>query len=60
MVLSNAGGVTAANFISLDRFTSGQTRPVEIRFRESLPQISEFEITPEVNILDDQVYMPVR
>lgn len=58
--LVSAGNIVAANFVTLDQFQSGETREVEMRWFEPLPAITDFEIYPEVNILDDGVYMSVR
>jgi len=58
--LISAGEIVAVNFISLDLFESGATRDVEMIWYENLPTISDFEIIPEVNILDDGVYMLVK
>ncbi|MBI3290836.1 hypothetical protein HYZ76_00975 [Candidatus Falkowbacteria bacterium] len=60
MALTSDQRVGAANYISLDQFVSGQTREVEMRWYEALPPVGSIEILPEVNILDESVYMRVR
>ncbi|OGY49412.1 MAG: hypothetical protein A3D39_02640 [Candidatus Buchananbacteria bacterium RIFCSPHIGHO2_02_FULL_39_17] len=60
MVLFSGDQVVGANYLALDNFKSGETRPVEMRWYESLSYVSRVDIIPEVNILDPAVYMPVE
>lgn len=60
MVLLSGPQVVGANFTSLDQFLSRETRNIEMRFYESLPEVTDIKILPEVNILDPAVYMPVK
>lgn len=60
MVLLSGSQVVGANFTSLDQFLSRETRNIEMRFYESLPEVTEIKVLPEVNILDPEVYMPVQ
>ncbi len=54
---SSLAGVT---YVTLEEFSSGQTRPVEVSWFEPLPSVTSVKITPEVNIFDEKVYMPVN
>ena len=58
MVLLSSQKVGGANYLALEKFLSGQTRPVEMRWYESLPPVYEIEIIPEVDILNSASYMP--
>ena len=57
LVLLSGQRVAGANYLTLDQFSSGETRQAEMRWYETLPPISKVEILPEVNILDPAVYM---
>ena len=51
--------IGAANYISLSQLLSGETRPVTVNWFESLPDISSVQIIPEVNVLDQSVFMQI-
>ena len=59
MALVTGQRPTAANFIMLDQFYSGETKNVTISWYESLSNPSLIEVLPEVDILDRASYMPV-
>jgi hypothetical protein len=59
MVLKSGGKIVGANFLTLEQFKSQEIRNVEMRWYEALPQISEIEVVPEVNILNSSSFMPV-
>jgi hypothetical protein len=50
--------LAAVNSVELAEFETGQTRTVEMVWVQDLKAISKVEITPEVNILDENVRMP--
>jgi len=58
--LLSGSGIGGINYISLDQFLPGEERNVEVRWQESLPGINDMEILPDVDILNEQVYMPSR
>ena len=58
VVLKRGESAIAATFVSLDRVKPGERRPVHIDWFETLPEISETEIVPVVNFLDDAAYLP--
>lgn len=60
MILYNGSTVVGANYILLDQFESGEVRPVEMKWYESLSGVSRVEIVPEVDILDAAAYLPVK
>lgn len=60
MALVNGNRPTAANFIKLDQFYSGESRTVDIRWYESLSSAGQVQVLPEVDILDAASYMPVE
>jgi hypothetical protein len=59
MVLLNGSQLVGANYLELDQFKAGEERNIDMRFYESLPEVTSVEILPEVNIYDPEVYMPV-
>lgn len=54
---SSLAGIT---YVTLQEFASGQVRPVEVSWFESLPSVTQVKIIPEVNLFDERVYMPVN
>jgi hypothetical protein len=60
ILLYRGSSVAAVNYVTLEEFISGQNRPVEVSWFDSLPPITEVKVAPEVNIFDEGVYMPVE
>ena len=60
MILLSAQRVVGVNYLTLESFLSGQTREVEMRWYENLPSVNQFEIIPEIDILNPGIYMSVR
>jgi len=60
MILKSGDKIVGANFLTLEQFKSQETRNVEMRWYEALPQISTIEVVPEVNILNADSFMPVN
>jgi hypothetical protein len=59
VLLYRGSSLAAVNYITLEEFRSGQNRPVEVSWFESLPSITQVKVIPEVNIFDSKVFMPV-
>jgi len=59
VLLYRGSSLAAVNYITLEEFRSGQNRPVEVSWFESLPSITQVKVIPEVNIFDQKVFMPV-
>ncbi len=60
MVLISGDQVVGANYLTLDQLKSGETRDVEMRWYENLPNVTAVEIIPEVDISDPASFMPVE
>lgn len=60
ILLYRGTSLAGANYITLEQFTSGAKRDVEVSWFEVMPTITRVQILPEVNIFDPAVYMPVR
>lgn len=58
--LYRGSSLAGINYITLEEFLSGQTRPVEVSWFEPLPSVTQVKVVPEVNIFDSKVYMPVE
>lgn len=59
ILLYRGNSLAGANFIRLEEFVSGQTRPVEVSWFEPLSSVTQVKVFPEVDIFDRSVYMPV-
>ncbi|MBU1146010.1 hypothetical protein KKD80_00455 [Patescibacteria group bacterium] len=57
--LYRGSSIASVNYITLEEFRSGQNRPVEVSWFETLPNITQVKVVPEVNIFDPKVFMPV-
>ena len=58
LVFLKAGNqIAAVNQIVLESFLSGQTRESAVTFFQALPRITSVDIIPEVNILDENVFL---
>ncbi len=60
IVLYRGSSIAGITYVTLQEFISGQTRPVEVSWFESLPSITQVKVIPEVNLFDERVYMPVN
>lgn len=60
IVLKRASTPVAATAITLDRVKPGERRPVNIDWFEKLPSITETEIIPIVNFVDESAYLPTE
>lgn len=59
LFLYRGSSIASVNYITLSEFRSGQIRPVEVSWFETLPSITQVKVVPEVNIFDPKVFMPV-
>ncbi len=57
ILLKSADNIVAVNQIASGALKSNQSKKLESTFFQSLPRITSVEVVPEVNILDDDVYM---
>lgn len=60
VVLYRGSSVAAVNYISTDNFVAGESRNLTLNWFQALPSIQKVDIIPEVNILDENVYMPLN
>lgn len=58
VVLKRSGNRVAATSVVLDRVLPGESRLVNIDWFERLPGVTETEVIPMVNVIDDSVYLP--
>lgn len=59
VLLYRGTSLKAVNFTSIEKFLSKTERKVTINWFQDLPQVNKVDIIPEVNILDNSVYMPI-
>jgi hypothetical protein len=57
VILFKGTAIAGANYVSIDQFLTGQTRPITVNWFEPLPDITQVQVVPEVNILDSSIYM---
>ncbi|MBD3359642.1 MAG: hypothetical protein GF365_02975 [Candidatus Buchananbacteria bacterium] len=57
ILLKSADNIVAINQISSGALKNNQSKKLESTFFQSLPRITSVEVVPEVNILDDDVYL---
>jgi hypothetical protein len=58
IILKRGDAPAASNFIKLTNVRPGETRQINADWFEELPTISDTEIVPVVNFLDDSAYLP--
>lgn len=58
ILLLSGSQVVGASPVSVSSFRSGETRTVEATWFNDLPSITSVEVQPEVNIFDEQQYIP--
>ncbi|TSC96343.1 MAG: Uncharacterized protein Athens101410_57 [Parcubacteria group bacterium Athens1014_10] len=59
-ILYQGDKVSAVNKIPANKFLSGQERLIEIPFQGDFPYFTRAIIEPEVNILDENNFMPIK
>jgi len=57
IVLYSGQSIIGVNYATVEAFRSGQTKKVSVNWFENLSPITKTEIIPEVNIIDDSVYI---
>lgn len=57
ILLKSRGEVAAATYYWLDNFRSGENRQIRLTWPGHLPVIDQVDIVPDINILDDNVYL---
>lgn len=57
LLLTSSSQTVAINQVSSGNFLSGKTLSLESTFFQKLPNIDNFEVIPEVNILNENVYL---
>lgn len=60
VLLMRSGQIVAVNTIEADNIESGAIRPLGVAWFESLPATASVLVLPEVNILDQGVFMPAN
>jgi hypothetical protein len=60
IVLRSGSSIIGANYITAEQFLAGEERTMEVRWSEPLGAVTDVEVVPEVNILDESVYLPPR
>lgn len=58
VTLYSGNRVAGVNYVTISELRAGERRPVKAAWFNSLPTVSRVEVTPEVNIFDDLVYIP--
>jgi len=49
--------LVSVNYVTAENFKSGEMRDLQMQFYEGLPAITKYEVVPEVNIFDEDVYI---
>ncbi|MFH1047420.1 MAG: hypothetical protein V1738_03900 [Patescibacteria group bacterium] len=57
VTLLSGSRVVGVNRVVSTRFLSGETRQVEASWFHDLPSVTKVEVTPELNIFDDRVFL---
>jgi hypothetical protein len=55
--LYHSGKLVGINYVKLANFLSGQSRQVDLNWLQILPAQADIQVEPEVNILDEEVYI---
>lgn len=58
VVLQSGGRIVGVNQVVASDLRAGERRQMEAGWFNDLPNITRVEITPEINIFDDRVYVP--
>lgn len=57
VTLQNGGSIVGVNYVTISELRPGQARTVDATWFGDLPPVTRVEVTPEVNIFDDRVYI---
>ncbi len=56
VLLYRGDAVVGANKVRVSRLRAGESRPTELFWYQSLPQVTRTEVIPDINILDPNAY----
>ena len=51
--------IVGVNYVTVSELIAGETRPVDASWFTSLPLVTRVEVTPDIDIFDEAIYMPV-
>jgi hypothetical protein len=57
ILLKSQGSIVAVNRYIINNFRSGEEKTVQLSWPGRLPNVNEVEILPDINIVDDNVYL---
>ncbi len=57
ILLYSGSGISGAHYIEVEKFLSGETKSLEVVWANPIYSVSRIEIIPEINVLDDAVYV---
>lgn len=60
VLLKRGTSVVGVNRVTLERLASGEARPVDVAWFDSVGSVGAVDVRPQVNIFDPGVYMPAR
>ncbi|MEI7451769.1 MAG: hypothetical protein WCK37_01045 [Candidatus Falkowbacteria bacterium] len=60
ILMFNGPAVVAINHYTLSSFMSGEIRPIKISWAGSVAAVNKLEVYPEINILNDSVFMKYK
>jgi len=60
VVLYRGSKIVGINHLILDKFLSGEEKDVDVAFYEKLPLVNKVKVVPDLNILDQNVYMKIE
>jgi len=55
----SGGGLIGVNYVTISDLRPHETRKVDASWFYVLPSVSKVEVSPDINIFNDQVYIPV-
>lgn len=57
VLFGGQGNVVGVNKYGIDELTAGDSKDINIFWPGNLPQVNQILVTPEINIMEDDVYM---
>ena len=58
VALTGQAGLVGVNYVTVSDVRPGEVRTVDASWFSDLPSVTAVEVTPDVNIFDDKVYIP--
>ncbi len=58
VMLRSESSIVGANYVVITELRAGQTRTVDASWFADVPGVTDVQVTPDVNIFDDRVYIP--